>query len=194
MRATLILSALLLASAAASPLAAQVRSKKAAPKAAPAPAPAPEAPRKIDWDGEWTLVPSESTELGPAIQEHVKDLNFFLKKMWQKKLEKACHSYPNLFILSGENMSITYGKERPVVTPSAGGSNDWVRSDDEKFQASMVKEVGRFTQTLEGDGYKLSHTYSMRLDGNTIAMEVSYVNPKCPAGDFSYRLVFKRKG
>ncbi len=193
MRATLILSALLLAS----PLAAQAKAKKAAPKAAsaPAPAPAPEAPKKIDWDGDWAMVPGDSTDLGPAIDEHVKDLNFFLKKLWKKKIEKACKNYTSLFILSGENMSIGYSKdESPVVTPGDGGAKEWTRSDGEKFQASMVKESGRFTQTLDGDGYKLSHTYSMRPDGNTMAMQVSYINPKCPAGDFSYRLVFKRKG
>ena len=192
MRAHLMLSALLLASAASLPAAAQSKSKKAAP--APAPAPAPEAPRKIDWDGEWALLPGESTELAPAIQEHVKDLNFFLKKLWQKKLEKACQLYPSLFILSGDNMSITYGKERPVVTPMDGGAQDWTRSDDEKFQATFQKETGRFTQTLAGDGYKMSYTYSMRMDGNTLAVQASYVNAKCPAGDFSYRMVFKRKG
>jgi hypothetical protein len=192
MRATLVLSAVLLAL----PLSAQSKAKKPAPKAAaPAPAPAPEAPKKIDWDGDWAMVPGESTELAPAIDEHVKDLNFFLKKLWKKKLTNACAAYPGLFILSGENMSISYSKtESPVVTPGDGGMKEWKRSDGEEFKASLTKETGRFTQTLEGDGYKLAHTCSMRPDGNTLVMDVSYVNPKCPAGDFSYRLVFKRKG
>jgi hypothetical protein len=46
-------------------------------------------------------------------------------------------------------------------------------------------------QTLTGDGFTLKYVYSMRKDGNSLALQVTYTHPKLD-NPFTYKLVFKR--
>jgi hypothetical protein len=151
----------------------------------------PEKPAKIDWDGEWTLHASQSDKLDEQIEAHVKDLNFAMKLFWKKKLQSACRSFNKLDILAGDSFSVTMGKERPIDTPADGTEADWKRSDDEKFKATLTKNGPTMIQTLTGDGYTLKHVYSMRKDGNSLAIQVTYTHPKLD-NPFTYKLVFKR--
>ena len=146
---------------------------------------------KIDWDGEWTLHASQSDKLGEQIDAHIKDLNFAMKLFWKKKLQSACRSFNKLDILAGDSFSVTFGKERPVDTPADGTEADWKRSDDVVFKATLTKEGPTMIQTLTGDGYTLKHVYSMRKDGNSLALQVTYSHPKLD-NPFTYKLVFKR--
>jgi hypothetical protein len=68
---------------------------------------------------------------------------------------------------------------------------DWKRSDGETFKASLTQDGPTMIQTLQGDGYTLKHVYSMRKDGETLALQVTYTHPKLD-NPFSYKLVFKR--
>jgi len=163
-----------------------------AQKAKSAPAkvePAKEA--KVDWDGEWTLHASQSDKIDEQIDAHVKDLNFALKLFWKKKLQSACRGFNKLDILAGDGFSVTMGKERPIDTPADGTEADWKRSDDVVFKATLTKEGPTMIQTITGDGYSLKHVYSMRKDGNSLALQVTYSHPKLD-NPFSYKLVFKR--
>lgn len=146
---------------------------------------------KIDWDGEWTLHASQSDKIDEQIEAHVKDLNFAMKLFWKKKLQSACRSFNKLDILAGDSFSVTLGKERPVDTPADGTESDWKRSDDVVFKATLTKEGPTMIQTLTGDGYTLKHIYSMRKDGSSLALQVTYSHPKLD-NPFSYKLVFKR--
>ena len=162
---------------------------KPAPKAAE---PAKEAPAPaVDWDGEWTLAASQSDKVDERIEEHVKDLNFAMKLFWKKKLQGACRSFSKLDILAGDSFSVTMGKERPIDTPADGTEGDWKRSDDTPFKATLTKAGPTMVQTLVGDGYTLKHVYSMRKDGSSLALQVTYTHPKLD-NPFSYKLVFKR--
>jgi hypothetical protein len=147
---------------------------------------------KIKWDGEWTLVPDESDKLEPMIEEHVKDQNFAMKPYWKKKLQKACKAPQLMDILyGGDGFSVTLGKERPVESAPDGTASAWKRSDGEEFQVTLRKDGPRMTQTFQGDGYTLSHVYSMRKDGETLALQVTYTHPKL-GNAFSYKLIYKR--
>ena len=146
---------------------------------------------KINWDGEWTLIPDESDKLEPMIDEHVKDLNFAMKPYWKKKLQKACKPPQAMDILySGAEFSVTFDRERPAECSPDGTASTWKRGDGEAFQVTLRKEGPRMTQSFQGDGYSLANVYSMRKDGNTLALQVTYTHPKLNA--FSYKLVFKR--
>lgn len=146
---------------------------------------------KIDWDGEWALHASQSDKIDEQIDAHVKDLNFAMKLFWKKKLQSACRSFNKLDILAGDSFSVTLGKERAIDTPADGTEADWKRSDDVVFKATLTKEGPTMIQTLTGDGYTLKHVYSMRKDGNSLALQVTYSHPKLD-NPFTYKLVFKR--
>jgi hypothetical protein len=146
---------------------------------------------KIVWDGEWTLLASQSDKIDEQIEAHLKDQNFAMKLFWKKKLASACRSFNKLDILAGDSFSVTMGKERPVDTPSDGTEADWKRSDDEKFKATLTRNGSTMIQTLTGDGFTLKHVYSMRKDGESLAIQVTYTHPKLD-NPFSYKLVFKR--
>lgn len=164
----------------------------AAQKAKPAPKAAElEKEAKIDWDGEWSLHTSQSDKIDELIDAHVKDLNFAMKLYWKKKLQGACHSFNKLDILAGDSFSVTMGKERPIDTPVDGTESDWKRSDDTVFKATLTKNGPTMIQTLNGDGYTLKHVFSMRKDGSSLAIQVTYTHPKLD-NPFSYKLVFKR--
>ena len=153
-----------------------------AQKAKPAPAkvePAKEA--KVDWDGEWTLHASQSDKIDEQIETHLKDLNFGLRLLWKKKLQSACRSHGQLDILAGGTFSVTLGKERSIDTPFDGTEETWKRSDGETF-----------TSLPAGESYVLKHVYSMRKDGSSLALQVTYTHPKLD-NPFSYKLVYKRK-
>jgi len=146
---------------------------------------------KIKWDGEWSLIPDDSDKLEPLIEEHVKDQNFAMKVYWKKKLKNACQSPQTLDILySGAEFSVTFGRERPAECSPDGTASAWKRADGEEFQVTLRKDGPRMTQTFQGDGYTLTNVYSMRKDGNTLAMQVTYTHPKLNA--LSYKLVYKR--
>ena len=146
---------------------------------------------KIDWDGEWTLHASQSDKIDEQIEAHVKDLNIVKKLFWKKKLQSACPGFNKLDILAGDSFSVTMGKERPLDTPADGTESDWKRRDDVVFKATLTKEGPTMIQTLQGDGYTLKHVYSMRKDGNSLALQVTYTHPKLE-NPFTYKLVFKR--
>lgn len=157
---------------------------------APVPAEAPKE-AKVEWDGEWSLLGSQSDNLEEQIEAHVKDLNFAMKLVWKKKLQSACKSFDKLDIMAGDSFSVTLGKERPIDTPTDGTVNDWKRSDGEAFKATLLKEGPTMIQTLQGDGYTLKYVYSMRKTGATLAIQATYSHPKLD-NPFSYKLVFKR--
>ncbi|WP_243315772.1 hypothetical protein [Geothrix paludis] len=146
---------------------------------------------KVDWDGEWTLSASQSDKVEERIDEHVKDLNFAMKLLWKKKLQGACREFNKLDILAGETFSVTMGKERSIDTPADGTESDWKRSDDKVFKATLTKDGPTMVQTIAGDGYTLKYVYSMRKDGSSLALQVTYTHPKLD-NPFSYKLVFKR--
>ena len=146
---------------------------------------------KVDWDGEWTLKASQSDNLDEQIDAHVKDLNFALKLYWKKKLQSACRSFSKLDILAGDSFTVTLGKERPIDTPGDGTEGEWKRSDGEVFKVSLTRSAATLTQTLTGDGAVLRYVYSMRKDGDSLALQATYTHPKLD-NPFTYKLVFKR--
>jgi hypothetical protein len=166
------------------PLGAQKAPKTPAPAASGSAA-------KVDWDGEWSLVASKSDTLNEQIEAHVKDLNFALKLFWKKKLQNACQSFEKMDILAGDSFSVTLGRERPIDTPADGTVSEWKRRDDAVFKASLTMDGPTMIQTLQGDGYTLKHVYSMRKDGATLALQITYTHPKLD-NPFTYKLVFKR--
>ena len=153
-------------------------------------APKLKAPR-ILWDGEWRLQAEESDKVGPLIEEQIKSQNFAMKLIWKRKLQTACQTYVNLDILLGEVFSVTFGKEVPADTPADGTKGEWKRSDGEKFQISLQKEDSHITQTLQGDGYTLTNAYALSKDGQSLALQVTYTNPKLTA-PFTYKLAYKK--
>lgn len=167
-------------------LPAAAQKTKPAPKAAE-----PVKETKVDWDGEWTLHASQSDKIDEQIETHVKDLNFAMKLFWKKKLQGACRSFNKLDILAGDSFSVTMGRERPIDTPADGTESDWKRSDDVVFKATLTQDGPTMIQTLSGDGYTMKYVYSMRKDGNSLALQVTYTHPKLD-NPFSYKLVFKR--
>ena len=167
------------------PLALSAQKTKTPTASTPAPA------SKVNWDGEWTRVASKSDNVEELIDAHVHDLNFALKLYWKKKLQNACKSFDKLDILAGESFTVTLGRERPIDTAADGTVSDWKRSDDETFKASLTKDGPTMIQTLQGDGYTLKYVYSMRPDGESLALQVTYSHPKLD-NPFSYKLVFKR--
>ncbi len=164
-----------------------------AQKAKPTPAKVEAAKEaKVDWDGEWTLHASQSDKLEEQIETHLKDQNFALKLLWKKKLQSACRSYGQLDILAGSTFSVTLDKERSIDTPFDGTEEAWKRSDGEGFKASLSGQGPTLVQTLTGESYVLKHVYSMRKDGSSLALQVTYTHPKLD-NPFSYKLVYKRK-
>lgn len=165
------------------PAPAQAQAKK--------PVAALEAEPKINWDGEWTLLPEASDQLDALIEEHVKDQNFAMKVYWKKKLQNACKMPQSLDILYGaDGFSITMDKEKPVENMPDGTATPWTRSDGEVFQVTLRKDGPRMTQTFQGD-YALTSVYSMRKSGGTLAIQVTYAHPKL-GNSFSYKMVYKR--
>ena len=164
----------------------------AAQKAKAPEKPAASAPAKIDWDGEWKLKPSQSDKLEERIEEHVRDLNFAMKLFWKKKLQNACPSFDKMDIFASETFSVTMGKEVPLDTPTDGTASEWKRRDGEKFQATLKIDGRTMTQTLQGDGYKLVYVYSMRPDGQSLALQITYSHPKLD-NPFSYKMVFRKE-
>jgi len=146
---------------------------------------------RILWDGAWGLQAEESDQLGPLIEDHVKDLNFAAKLLWKRKLQSACQAYANLDILLGQGFSVTFGKELPADTPADGTKGEWKRSDGETFQVSMKQEDGRITQLLQGDGYTLTYVYTLGKDGQSLALQATYTNPKRDK-PFSYKLAYRK--
>jgi hypothetical protein len=169
------------------PLSAQKALKKPEPKVEAAKS------MKINWEGEWSLSAGQSDKLPEKIEEHLKDLNFAARAVWKKKLANACQSYDKLDVLEGNSFSLTMGKERSLDTPLDGTVNEWTRSDGEVFKASMKKGESNLTQTLQGESYTLTQVFSMRADGDTLALQITYKHPKLEQ-PFSYKLVYKRKG
>jgi hypothetical protein len=163
-----------------------------AQKAQPTPRPArAEKEAKIDWDGEWSLHAAQSDKLDEQIDDFLKDQNFALRLYWKKKLQSACRSFSKLDILAGDSFSVTMGKERPIATPADGTEADWKRSDDEMFKVTLTQSGPTMVQTLAGDGYTLKFVYSMRKDGQSLALQGTYTHPKLDS-PFTYKLVFKR--
>lgn len=148
-------------------------------------------PAQVLWDGEWTLQPAQSDNLDEQIEAHVKDLNFALKLFWKKKLQAACTTFNKLDILAGDGFSVTLGRERPIDTPADGSESDWKRRDDAVFKATLSKDGPTMIQTLKGDGYTLRQVYSMRKDGESLALQITYSHPKLD-NPFTYKLVFQR--
>jgi hypothetical protein len=163
----------------------QAQDKKKAPETKPA------TETKINWDGEWMLIPEDSDNVESKIDEHLKDMNFALRAWWKRKLVAACKPHRTLDILAGESFSVTLGKEVPTDTTPDGKAAEWKRSDGEKFQVSMRKDGPRITHTFQGDGATLTNVYSMRKDGKTLALQITYAAPKLE-NPFSYKLVFGR--
>jgi len=154
--------------------------------------PPKEAEAKINWDGEWTLVPEDSDKLDALIEEHVKDQNFAMKVFWKKKLQNACKQPKNLDILYGMGgFSITLDKEPPIENTTDGAASAWKRIDGEAFQVTLRKDGPRMTQTFQAEGFSLTYVYSMRKSGDTLAVQATYTHPKL-ANSFSYKMVFKR--
>ena len=162
-----------------------------AQKAKPATAKESVQARKVDWDGEWSLVAAKSDNVEERIDAQVKDLNFALRLFWKKKLQNACKAFEKLDILAGDSFTVTMGREVPVDTPADGTVSDWKRSDGETFKASLTQDGPTMIQTLQGDGYTLKYVYSMRKDGESLALQGTYTHPKLD-NPFSYKLVFKR--
>jgi len=146
---------------------------------------------KIKWDGEWSLHASQSDKIDEQIEAHLQDQNFAMRLLWKKKLQSACRSFSKLDILAGDSFSVTMGKERPIDTPADGTEVDWKRSDDEKFKVTLTRNGPTMIQTLTGDGYTLKYVYSMRKDGDSLALQGTYTHPKLD-NPFTYKLVFKR--
>ncbi len=146
---------------------------------------------KLNWDGEWTLQPSQSDKIDEQIEAHVKDLNFALRLFWKKKLQSACLGFNKLDILAGDGFSVTMGKERSIDTPTDGTEVDWKRSDDAAFKATLTRNGPTMIQTLRGDGYTLTYVYSMRKDGESLAIQGTYSHPKLD-NPFTFKLVFRR--
>jgi hypothetical protein len=146
---------------------------------------------KVQWDGEWALHGSQSDKIEEQIDTHLKDQNFAMKLVWKKKLQSACREFSKLDILAGDSFSVTMGKERPIDTPADGTEAVWKRSDGDTFKATLTRNGPTMIQTLTGDGYVLKYVYSMRKDGNSMALQVTYTHPKLD-NPFSYKLVFKR--
>lgn len=178
------LQALLLPCLLLAPLAAQ---KAAQPKTTAAAADT----AKVDWDGEWSMVASKSDNLNEQIDAQLKDLNFAMKLFWKKKIQSACQPYDKMDILAGDSFSVTLGRESPIDTPADGTVSEWKRRDDSVLKASLTKDGPTMIQTLQGDGYSLKHVYSMRKDGASLALQITYTHPKLD-NPFSYKLVFKR--
>jgi hypothetical protein len=166
------------------PLSAQ---KAAQPKTSPAAADS----AKVDWDGEWSMVASKSDNLNEQIDAQLKDMNFAMKLFWKKKIQSACQPYDKMDILAGDSFSVTLGRESPIDTPADGTVSEWKRRDDSVLKASLTKDGPTMIQTLQGDGYSLKHVYSMRKDGASLALQITYTHPKLD-NPFSYKLVFKR--
>lgn len=169
------------------PLAAQ--KAKAPEKAAPK---VEEKAAKIDWDGEWKLKPSQSDKVPEAIEEHVKDQNFAMKIFWKKKLEKACPSYEKLDIFASDTFSVTMGKEVPLDAQTDGTANEWKNREGEKFVVTLKRDGASMTQILKGDGYSVTYRYTMRPDGRSFAMQITYEHPKL-ANPFTYKLVYRKE-
>ena len=150
-------------------------------KAAPAP--------DSKMDGDWSLSATESDDIGVHIDGAIANLGFFQKQLWKRKLAKACLSYKKLFILTGYANSISFDKEAPINIPADSTTAEWVRSDEEKFQASLKKSPAGLVLILQGDGYTLNEHLS--VEGDTLTLATTYVNPKFP-DTFSYKQVYKR--
>lgn len=149
--------------------------------------------QKVVWDGEWTLQRSGDESLEALVNAHLKDENFAMRLFWKRKILAACPEFTKLDLLSGDGLSITMGKERPIDTPGDGSTADWKRSDDEAFKASFRREGSTLIQTLQGDGYTVTYVYSMRKDGESLALQVTYSHPKL-ANPFTWKRVFRRSG
>lgn len=170
----------------AAPAGGPTQKAKAAEKAAPA------APAKLDWDGEWKLKPSQSDKFEERLDEHVKDLNFAMKLFWKKKIQGACQTFDKMDIFASETFSVTMGREVPLDTPTDGTASEWKRRDGQKFQATLKVEGRTMTQTLTGDGFSLVYVYSLRADGQSLALQVTYSHPKLD-NPFSYKMVFRKE-
>ncbi len=162
-----------------------------AQKAHPAAQAAAQPKAVVNWDGEWSRLAAKGDDLDQRIGDQVKDMNFALRFYWKKKLESACKAYDHLDILAGDSFSVALGKEPPIDTPADGTVVDWKNRDGDAFKASLTQDGPTLIQTLRGDGYTLQYVYSMRPDGKTLALEVTYTHPKLDSA-FSYKLVFKR--
>lgn len=158
----------------------------AKPKAKPEAATTAPAPKM---DGDWSLSVPDSESIPTHIEGAIANMNFLQKQLWKRKLAKACLSYNKLFILTGFANSISFDKEAPLNLSADGTASAWTRSDDEKFQASLQKAPTGFVLILQGDGYTLNER--MSVEGDTLTLSVSYVNPKLP-DTFSYQQVYKR--
>ena len=145
----------------------------------------------VAWDGEWNLLSAQSDNLDQRISEHLRDLNFALRLYWKEKLEHACRVYDHLDILKGDAFSVAMGKEPPLDTPADGAVVDWKNRNGDTFKASLTQEGPMLIQTMRGDGYSLQYVYSMRPDGKTLALEVTYTHPKLD-NPFHFKLVYQR--
>lgn len=146
---------------------------------------------KINWDGEWALIPDESDKLDLMMDEHLKDQNFAMRVYWKKKLQKACKAPQMLDILYGrDGFSVTFGKEAPAESTPDGTASAWKRGDGEEFQVTLRKDGVRMTQTFQGVDYALTNVYSMHKDGESLTLQVTYAHPKL-GNAFNYKLIYR---
>ncbi len=160
-----------------------------APQSKAKPAPATTAAPAPKLDGDWALSVNDSDSIPTHIEGAIASMNFLQKQLWKRKLAKACLSYTKLFILTGFANSISFDKEAPLNLSADGTASAWTRSDDEKFQATLQKSPTGFVLILQGDGYTLNER--MGVEGDTLTLAVTYVNPKLP-DTFAYKQVYKR--
>jgi hypothetical protein len=144
--------------------------------------------------GTYTLDAAASDDVNKAIEDAVKEVNFFFRPIARSNLRKINVSPKQISIsFIDTDVSIKNDQHPPVRTPVNGVPVDWKREGEEKVKVSTVWENGNLKRTFEAGAGQRINTYILSTDGKTLTLQVKVTSSHLPQ-PLTYKLVYKRAG
>jgi hypothetical protein len=141
--------------------------------------------------GRWTLDRQRSEDIGKAIEETIRTMNFVTRPVARGRLRKTNPAYTSISLaFTAAQARITAGPGAPIILPASGAPVRWKREDGETFTVSGKLQNGTYVETFEAKDGRRTNAFSPTSDG-TLTMHVTVTSPRLPT-PLRYKLVYKR--
>jgi|SRR5215204_3551998 len=142
--------------------------------------------------GAFTLDRQASDDVNRVIEAAVARMSFVTRPTMRGHLRKTNYVYGRVVISQDvRRVSVKFDSRAPMESPANGTPVKWEREDGEKVDLSAKSDGGRLVQTLKGEDYERTNTFSLSADGRTLTLGVVTRNPKLPK-PLEYKLVYTR--
>ena len=142
--------------------------------------------------GHYRLDAKASDNVGNAIEDQTKSMNFITRPIARGRLKKTNPAYDSIAIaFPATNISVTLEQRKPIVFPANGTAVKWTREDGEVFDVSGKVANGVLTQTFVAEDGRRTNTYTLSPDGRTMTLNVKVESPRLPK-PVTYKLVYHR--